>query len=249
MQYYESQSILNQYLLLHYGSYEASTEHSILPKEAAFFPKRCATWLMEVAKNRGLSLNRALDLGCAVGGASFELAKQFNEVIGIDLSQHFIETANHIKTHGSLTYQKKEEGHLLSDIHVELDNEINRERIHFSQGDACQLSQSLGQFEVILLANLLCRLPHPAACLSQLKNFLKPNGLVLITTPCSWLDSFTSPELWLGGKNNQKTIDGLHQLLGAHFDLLDEKNLPLFIREHARKYEFIVTQGTLWQLK
>lgn len=36
----------------------------------------------------------ALDVGCAVGGASFALARAFPHVLGIDFSQHFVDAAN-----------------------------------------------------------------------------------------------------------------------------------------------------------
>jgi len=35
-----------------------------------------------------------VDIGCAVGGASFELARAFPHVLGIDFSQHFVNAAN-----------------------------------------------------------------------------------------------------------------------------------------------------------
>ena len=35
----------------------------------------------------------AMDLGCAVGGASFELARSFDSVLGIDYSHAFVEAA------------------------------------------------------------------------------------------------------------------------------------------------------------
>lgn len=35
-----------------------------------------------------------MDIGCAVGGASFELARAFPHVMGIDFSQHFVNAAN-----------------------------------------------------------------------------------------------------------------------------------------------------------
>jgi 2-polyprenyl-3-methyl-5-hydroxy-6-metoxy-1,4-benzoquinol methylase len=33
---------------------------------------------------------RALDIGCAVGRSSFELARNFKEVVGIDFSHRFV---------------------------------------------------------------------------------------------------------------------------------------------------------------
>ncbi len=35
----------------------------------------------------------AVDVGCAVGGASFELARAFPHVLGIDYSKHFVDAA------------------------------------------------------------------------------------------------------------------------------------------------------------
>ena len=32
-------------------------------------------------------LNRVLDVGCSVGRSSFELAREYNEVVGLDFSQ------------------------------------------------------------------------------------------------------------------------------------------------------------------
>ena len=32
-------------------------------------------------------LNQALDVGCSVGRSSFELAREYNEVVGLDFSQ------------------------------------------------------------------------------------------------------------------------------------------------------------------
>lgn len=34
-----------------------------------------------------------MDVGCAVGGASFELARAFPHVLGIDYSKHFVDAA------------------------------------------------------------------------------------------------------------------------------------------------------------
>jgi 2-polyprenyl-3-methyl-5-hydroxy-6-metoxy-1,4-benzoquinol methylase len=38
-----------------------------------------------------------LDVGCAVGGASFELARHFREVVGIDFSRAFVQAAKLMK--------------------------------------------------------------------------------------------------------------------------------------------------------
>ncbi|NDC01228.1 MAG: methyltransferase domain-containing protein, partial [Verrucomicrobia bacterium] len=45
---------------------------------------------------------RALDLGCAVGRSSFELAAKVPEVIAIDFSRAFIRAARKLAKNGSL---------------------------------------------------------------------------------------------------------------------------------------------------
>jgi 2-polyprenyl-3-methyl-5-hydroxy-6-metoxy-1,4-benzoquinol methylase len=47
--------------------------------------------LQDISGERGETL--ALDIGCAVGGATFELARSFSHVLGIDYSQSFVDAA------------------------------------------------------------------------------------------------------------------------------------------------------------
>jgi hypothetical protein len=39
----------------------------------------------------------ALDMGCAVGGTAFELTRHFDQVLGVDFSQAFVDAANFMK--------------------------------------------------------------------------------------------------------------------------------------------------------
>ena len=57
-------------------------------------------------------LNRALDIGCAVGRASFELARSFDEVVGIDFSSAFVARCNEMKYAGLSNYVMPHEGEL-----------------------------------------------------------------------------------------------------------------------------------------
>ena len=51
---------------------------------------------------------RALDIGCAVGGAA-SAGPGFGEVLGVDLSRAFIDAANQLQKHGSLDYFRRDE--------------------------------------------------------------------------------------------------------------------------------------------
>ena len=49
-------------------------------------------------------------------------------------------------------------------------------------------------------------------------------------------------------KNGQlvTTFATLKKVLGQDFELVEEKNMPFFIRETARKNQWSVTHATIW---
>ncbi len=59
------------------------------------------------------SLNRALDIGCAVGRSTFELAQEYDEVIGIDYSSAFVQKCEDLRANGKSEYSMVVEGDLV----------------------------------------------------------------------------------------------------------------------------------------
>ena len=114
------------------------------------FPLACAETCLEIAKKYNVS-GRALDLGCALGRTAIELAEHFNEVIGSDLSNAFINASNDA----------------LNDSYPH-----HKEKVKFLVGDACNLDKSLGKFNLIFGGNLIDRLYDPKAFLTQIGSFL-----------------------------------------------------------------------------
>jgi 2-polyprenyl-3-methyl-5-hydroxy-6-metoxy-1,4-benzoquinol methylase len=45
----------------------------------------------------------------------------------------------------------------------------------------------LGEFDAVLAANLLCRLPSPEAFLNRTATLVKPGGVLVMVSPYSWL--------------------------------------------------------------
>ena len=153
---YETQRLVDEYLLFHYGQ-----DHEILPWEngpvsALRFPVRTVTGLLPAGP-----VARALDIGCAVGRSSFELSKTSQEVIGIDYSHAFIHAAQAIQTQGRLPYQITREGHTTEPLTAHLPEDIHAGRVTFQQGDAMDLPATLGTFDLVHAANLVCRLTEP----------------------------------------------------------------------------------------
>ena len=129
---------------------------------------------------------RALDLGCAVGRASFELAKHFDFVTGIDFSARFIRIAHQLQEKGVTHYQLPEEGEIVSFHEVglsELGLADHAGKIEFLQGDAHNLKPQFTDYDLVLAANLLDRLYDPAQFLTTIHDRVRPGGLLVIASP------------------------------------------------------------------
>jgi putative 4-mercaptohistidine N1-methyltranferase len=243
MNIYETRRLLDEYLLFHYGSAEELLPWQFGPSSALDFAKRTVTELLakELLPASGAT---ALDLGCAVGRSSFELAAQgCSEVLGIDYSQSFVDAAAELATGKILPYERLEEAGVKTQLQAKASLPAVSSKIRFEQADAMHLPADLGRFDVVHAANLLCRLTHPQKLLQRLPDLVKRGGQLLLTTPCTWLAEFTPPAQWPAGS----TFEWLKQQLEPHFELRERRDMPFLIRETARKYQWTVALGTQWQ--
>lgn len=250
MNIYETDKLLAEYLLFHYANAE-----QILPKGgetlagALDYPVRCVTECVNVAALPPQA--RALDLGCAVGRATFELARVCGSALGIDYSRRFIEAAQAMGHDGLLRYSRANEGALSTTLLAQVPEGIKRWRVIFEQGDAMDLRADLGAFDVVLMANLIDRLREPQRCLARLASLVNPGGQLVITSPYTWLEEFTPRKNWLGGYISGgravTTREGLETALAGDFELVAVKDLPFLIREHARKFQWSVAEATIWR--
>jgi putative 4-mercaptohistidine N1-methyltranferase len=247
--FYESDAALGQYLLFHYGSDHEALPYPFGPREALGFPVRCVQeGLREVELER---TERALDLGCAVGRSSFELRAVYDSVLGLDFSDAFVQAASRLARDGRLPYRYPVEGDLMQDAVAEVPPHLPRNHVRFVQGDACRLDASLGAFDAVLLANLLCRLPRPDACLDRLADLVHPGGVAVITTPCTWTEDYTPRAHWLGGfrggGQDIRTLDQVSARLEPAFERIKVSDCPFLIREHERKFQWSVAQLSVWR--
>ena len=241
---YETDRLVREYLLFHYGSASEILPWPGAPRDALDFAVRCVAELIDVSFLPPVA--RALDVGCAVGRSSFELARHCREVIGIDYSQAFVAAATKVGREGALDYDYVIEGERMARATARRPSGVDPLRVSFEIGDAMDLRGSLGDFDVVLAANLLCRLPDPRKFLARLPSLVRPGGQLLLTTPFTWLGEYTPREHWLGGRGHISSADALVEVLSPQFGLQCEKELPFLIREHARKYQWSVAWGTRW---
>jgi putative 4-mercaptohistidine N1-methyltranferase len=247
--YYDSDRAISEYLLFHYGGYESRLPEALA--DGLRFPVCCVSECVDATRLPAQA--RALDVGCAVGRSSFELARHCAQVIGIDLSARFLSVASHLRDNGSFGFSYIEEGDLTRPHSAVVPAEIDRVRVSFERGDAVHLRPGLGQFDVVLMANLIDRVANPQECLAQLPGLLKPGGQLVLTSPYTWLLEYTPRENWLGGfiREGQpvQAFDSLKKIFAPHFELSRRKDLPFVIREHTRKFQLGFSEATVWTRK
>ena len=197
---------------------------------------------------------RALDIGCAIGRSTFELARGFDEVIGVNFSALFIQEAQKLKEDGILRYTMPTEGELDNYHEVKLsdfDLEEERNKVSFWQADACNLKPIYKDFDLIFGGNLLDRLYDPKKFLDDMVSRINEGGLLILTSPYTWQEESTPKEKWIGGYKkdgeNISTLDGLREVLGKDFILIDTKDVPFVIQETARKHQYTIAQMTIWE--
>ena len=241
---YETDSLISQYLEFHYGKDYFGIVN---------FPKACIEKIVPFIKD--INTHKALDIGCAVGRSSFELARYFDQVDALDFSTRFILNAIQLQEQGSVRYMVDDEGELTS-LHEfelsQLDLAERAQNVAFSQGDACNLKSKYDNYDLIFAGNLIDRLYEPKVFLTDIIKRLNSGGLLVITSPYTWLEEYTDKENWLGGKKvngeNITTLDGLHECLDSECELLGKPyNIPFVIRETRRKHQLTVAQMTIWK--
>lgn len=240
---YETEAIINQYLLFHYGSKAEQLPYAFGPHDAVDFPARCVAQALNGLKLA--SYHRALDIGCAVGRASFELTRHFAHVVAIDSSAHFIAVAQRLQRGEKIAYKAMQEGDTYAECQAATPVGVKADRVDFRHADALSFFKENETFDFVLAANLICRLADPRAFLETVHLLVNKGGALALISPYSWLEEFTPRAKWLGQAHNS-SFDDIQEILTRHFSLMRTGDTPFLLREHARKYQWGVAQLSLW---
>ena len=249
---YETDQSVSQYCDFHYGESYFGVEN---------FAKAYANIAIETIQKDADFLNKSslsvLEAGCSVGRASFELAKHFSEVTGLDFSARFIQVANQLKEIGSVKYSIPQEGEIMefkSQTLADLQLDDTAQRCTFMQQDATNLKPRFTGYDMVIAVNLIDRLYEPKKFLDMIHHRINSNGLLILGSPYTWLEEYTEKTRWLGGYKDEETgenvttLEGLHAILNKHFILIEPAfDVPFVIRETQRKYQHSLSQFTIWK--
>ncbi|MGF7172668.1 methyltransferase domain-containing protein [Azospirillum doebereinerae] len=189
-----------------------------------------------------------LDLGCAAGRTSFELAGRTDDlVLGLDLHWPLLALARHVLDTGEAVYPLRRSGIVYERRRAEA-RFPGAERVDFWIGDALAPPFAPGSFALVTAMNLLDCVASPPALLHAIDRAVAEGGGALLATPFDWATQATPVEAWLGGHSQRGDDAGrceavLARLLtpGAHAQSVTRLRLdgeplevPWTVRMHDR---------------
>jgi len=234
---YEQPSVVSSYLWSHYGD--------ILQDQMA--STAYDQWARLMHAHPGM----CLDIGCAVGRLSFEMAQKCDFVLGLDNSAAFVQTARELIVHGHKTLQLPDEGRLTLTSHLQLPETWSRGNLEFIVADVQALPVRSDLFSSAASLNMVDKVPHPLTHLRESNRVLAPrHAQFLLSDPFSWSDQASREEDWLGGQESGPFAGyGLHNIsamlqdpegpLVPQWAVQDQGHVWWKIRTHSNHYELI----------
>lgn len=138
-----------------------------------------------------------LDIGCAVGRTSFDLAAGCDEpVLGVDLNWPLLRVGRGILDRGLLRYPLRRLGNRY-DRRETFFFPPEADRVDFWIADAQALPFAADTFQVALALNVLDCVPDPARLVAEVSRVTRPGGDVAFATPLDWAADATPSTAWL----------------------------------------------------
>ncbi|WP_151949363.1 5-histidylcysteine sulfoxide synthase [Aliarcobacter butzleri] len=215
--FYESDESISSYCDLYYGKDNLYTNYVDL--------------LIPYLKD--LKNSKALDLGCCVGRTSFELAKIYDEVLGIDFSANYINIGVKLKLYDFVNYKIKKEDKTFEERAISLkdfDLEKVKDKVSFIQGDACNLKEIYKDFDLIFYSSLIDKLYYSKKFLEDVSRRINKNGFFVFLSSHNWFNEHIN-------ENN----------LFLEFELLDKIEVSSFIK--IKNYENKILLMSIWRKK
>lgn len=218
------------------------------------YPKRLAEFSLDATRDR--AGGKALVLGCKAGRTVFELAKDYDHVLGLDMTARLIRRPIDLQEKGYVQYTLVEEGEIVSFHEKSLEAfglKGMEGKVEFMQADPCNIKELYTGFDLVVVDLMLTRVVDPKKMLAQLAERTNPGATLIITTNNDWVADRTPRDAWLGGfkdntGENVTSHEGLSAALAPAFEQVNgPTDLPYVLRHHARRFEHNIAQATIWR--
>jgi SAM-dependent methyltransferase/uncharacterized protein YbaR (Trm112 family) len=242
---YGSFSMRSSYLWSHYSEFFNGPDATDAYKKwaAAFTPRK--GW--------------ALDIGCAVGRLTFEMTRTHGRAVGIDTSLSFIRAARNISARRHLEFDLIIEGEITEKRSSSLDPDFKYENAEFLVADATALPFRTDRFATASSVNILEKVPDPSLHFSEANRVMNKNSArFLFSDPFSWDETVSSPDLWLGGRNEgpfkgfgmanvSRMLQDRTGIFAPGFNIQETGRVQWKIRKTQNLWEHITSQFVIAQ--
>jgi SAM-dependent methyltransferase/uncharacterized protein YbaR (Trm112 family) len=185
-----------------------------------------------------------IDLGCAVGRTSFELAKTVDHlVLGVDLNFAMLRAAALILHEGRIAYPRRRVGMVFDQRKFSAALEA-ASKVDFWVCDATCLPFADASFSLAASLNVLDCVQSPYDHLKELSRILEPHAEAFVSAPYDWNVNATPVEAWLGGHSQRSEKRGASEVMLR--SLLAGGDHPYAIQELELISE---TEGFPWSLR
>jgi SAM-dependent methyltransferase len=234
---YETPALLASYLWSHYGDLLGDSQATDSYRQ----------WAALIRPGSGA----CLDIGSAVGRFSFDMAKKFDFVVGLDNSGSFIRASRELMLNRQATLALPEEGLLTRQEQLALPEDWQTDNIEFIVADAQALPFRSGTFAALSSLNMVDKLPKPLTHLTEINRVAQTSqAQFLFSDPFSWSTDVAPPEDWLGGKPNGQfagrakeniiaLLEGKMSALSPVWQVEIHGHIWWKIRTHANHFEMI----------
>lgn len=194
----------------------------------------------------------ALNLGCKTGRVSFELARYFAHVSGLDSTARIIQLAARIKEEGFIRYIEQEEGEITAIAEHSLKEKELKDyaaRVEFWQADSSNLAPKYDGYDFVLALNTLEETIDPSRFLSIIPERMK-SGAYLVIADAYLFKAANPPAGIRKAGEPYRSWDWLKESLGADFELVTEpKDVWQPLRQSKRLYHSRLLQVSVWRKK
>lgn len=200
-----------------------------------------------------------VDLGCAVGRTTFELAVETNQlVLGIDLNVAMLRTASAVLREGRIRYPLRRVGVVYDEQDFPHQFEQS-DNVDFWACDVTNLPFSDATFSACVSLNTLDSVASPLGLLHSIARVLEPHSAARIACPYDWTASVTQMQGWIGGHSQRADHGGrsesvLQQILSnrtelsQHLEIVQEcQDIPWTVRVHDRSRMVYRLHGVVLQ--
>ena len=147
-----------------------------------------------------------IDLGCAVGRATFEMAHRTQSLaVGVDLSFAMLRVAERARREGKAKFDVRRVGVVYDRCEIAV---AKSDSAGFWCCDVDNLPFSAATFDGALSLNVLDCVPSPLQHLIEMGRVLKPSAPALLSSPYDWSAAATPIQQWLGGHSQRGPVRG-----------------------------------------